>query len=123
MLFSEDLIYNRYTELLFKLLESDNNEENKKLIEDLSESLKNLGDNQNLSTTTLNTETKTPTAFLKQKTESLMKDYISSISTEYQRTLNENISASDRRSASGADTHYKKLQIQDTLLLGNKDNH
>ncbi len=107
IIFSEDLLYHRYTDLLFNTLQSDNTQENNEIISWLSDALKELWDNSNLSTSGLNNQTKTPTAFLKQKTESLTKDYISSISTEYQRTLNENIKASDRRSSTWADTHYK----------------
>ena len=117
IIFTEDLLYHRYTDLLFNTLQSDNTQENNEIISWLSDALKELWDNSNLSTSGLNNQTKTPTAFLKQKIESLTKDYISSISTEYQRTLNENIKASDRRSSTWADTHYKKLQLKDTLLL------
>lgn len=120
-LFIEDLIYHRYTNLLFNTLQDDNTKENDQLIWDLSQAMKELGDNTPLPTNPAKTQTKTPTAFLKQKTESLIKDYNSAISTEYQRTINDNIKASDRRSATWADTHYKKLQLKDTLLLWNEE--
>lgn len=120
LIFAEDLSYSRLTDLLFNTLQWNNTESNQQLLQDLSASLKNLGaENQIANTPNINLETKTPTKFLNQKLESLIKEYSTTLSTNFQRTINENIAASDRWD--NADTHYQKLQIKDQLILGDKE--
>lgn len=90
------------------------------LIKDLDTSINTLES----STTSLNASSqppsvKTPTKLLQQKLESYIKDYSNLLSIPLQNTINENIKASDRWTNS-TDTHYKKLQLKDTLILGNK---
>ncbi len=115
--FAEDLMYNRYTNLLFDLFQKNDSQKVKEMVNDLGNALKDLGDSSAISGSFSNTsEAKTPTKMLKKKIDGHLQEYSSSLSVPLQRAIADNIEASNRWTW-GADTHQNKIQLKDQLTL------
>lgn len=123
LLFAEDLGYHRYTQLFADFLEQENKDETSDTINSLHTELQQLGLNSSALNSSIwelqkNQKNFTPTKLLGQKILSFMKDYSNLISIPLLQTINDNIKASNRWET--ADSHYQKLHLKDTLLLGSK---
>ena len=117
LVFAEDLMYNRYTNLLFDFFQKNDGQKVKEMVNDLEDALKDLGDKTAISGSFSNSsEAKTPTKMLKKKIDGHLQEYSSSLSVPLQRAIADNIEASNRWTW-GADTHQNKLQIKDQLTL------
>ena len=115
--FAEDLMYNRYTNLLFDFFQKNDSQKVKEMVNDLGSALKDLGDSSTISGSFSNSsEAKTPTKMLKKKIDGHLQEYSSSLSVPLQRAIADNIEASNRWTW-GADTHQNKIQLKDQLTL------
>ena len=115
--FAEDLMYNRYTNLLFDFFQKNDSQKVKEMVNDLGGALKDLGDSSGISSSFSNSsEAKTPTKMLKKKIDGHLQEYSSSLSVPLQRAIADNIEASNRWTW-GADTHQNKIQLKDQLTL------
>ena len=115
--FAEDLMYNRYTNLLFDFFQKNDSQKVKQIVNDLGNALKDLGDSSAISSSFSNSsEAKTPTRMLKKKIDGHLQEYSSSLSVPLQRAIADNIEASNRWTW-GADTHQNKIQLKDQLTL------
>ena len=115
--FAEDLMYNRYTNLLFDFFQKNDSQKVKEMVNDLGNALKDLGDSSTISGSFSNgSEAKTPTKMLKKKIDGHLQEYSSSLSVPLQRAIADNIEASNRWTW-GADTHQNKIQLKDQLTL------
>ena len=115
--FAEDLMYNRYTNLLFGFFQKNDSQKVKEMVNDLGNALKDLGDSGTISGSFSNgSEAKTPTKMLKKKIDGHLQEYSSSLSVPLQRAIADNIEASNRWTW-GADTHQNKIQLKDQLTL------
>jgi len=95
--FAEDLMYNRYTNLLFDFFQKNDSQKVKEMVNDLGSALKDLGDSSTISGSFSNSsEAKTPTKMLKKKVDGHLQEYSSSLSVPLQRAIADNIEASNR---------------------------
>ena len=141
LLFAEDLIYHRYTDLFNRILQGDQYKEQalqlswlaediESLVQDFAEHGSDTTDlqdsianmnlweiNDSIKELEKNTQNITPTKLLERKIGSFLKDYHEIIGTPLMHTISENVKAGDRWT--GNDSHYQKLQLKDQLLLGN----
>jgi len=124
IIFAEDLIYHRYTNLLVNILQLDQQDQNSELLWDLQESLAavnvNIPNVQTAKEKLKNNKTQfTPTLLLQNKITWFLKDYHEGISTKLLKTVDDNIKASDRWTVN--DSHYQKIQLKDQLLYWNDE--